>query len=323
MLKDAEYSIIARHKYRANKDSSNDNILIPGPRYKPKNVIEKVFENIKSRKNTPPLSSSTPIKSNPECRYLNILFNNTLIVDEPLIFDCQEKETFFKDNVEKTPQESLCLEQQTINQGISGHWKSQRRLRITASQCYNLYTYFRSKNEEKKDWSKKIRNYVDPKFFFSKAVEYGKLNEQFAFLEYQKQCPNKIISLGLIVHPKMSWLGCSPDGFDETRKVLIEIKCPLAGSDLPLDELLPTLSYLEFKEGIYNLKSNHQYYGQVQLSLFVLNLSICDFVIYSKKANSVAVIEVKLNESFVKKLVTSLKSVYESHMLPYLLNNIK
>lgn len=299
--------------------------MVPGPKYKPKNVIANVFKNIKSRANIPPLSSSTPIKlsSNPECRYLNILFDSNLIVDEPLILDSEEKETFYKDNVVLTAQESLCLEQRTINQGMSGHWKSQRRLRITASQCYNLYTYFKSKNEEKKDWSKKIKNYVDPNFFFSKAVEYGKLNEKFAFSEYQKQCPNKITCLGLIVHPQMSWLGCSPDGFDETRKVLIEIKCPLAGSDLQLDELLPTLSYLQFKEGRYNLKCNHQYYGQVQLSLFLLNISICDLVIYSKKANSVAVIEVKLNQIFVKKLVASLKTVYQIHMLPYLLNNTR
>lgn len=254
---------------------------------------------------------------------MDILFNSSLIVDEPLIFDSEEKERFFKENVITTSQTSLCLEQKTKNQGTSGHWKAQRRIRITASQCYNLYTYFKSKNEEKKDWGKKIKNYVDPKFFFSKAVEYGKSNEKLAFLEYEKQSQNKITCLGLIVHPKMSWLGCSPDGFDETRKVLIEIKCPLAGSDLTLNDLLPTLSYLQFKEGVYSLKCNHQYYGQIQLSLFLLNISMCDLVIYSKKANSVAVIEVKLNQTFVKRLVMSLKSVYETHMLPYLLNNIK
>lgn len=252
---------------------------------------------------------------------MNILFNSTLSIDEPLIFDSEEKESFFIENVVTTPHTSLCLEQKTKNQGSSSNWKAQRRLRITASQCYSLFTYFKSKNEEKKDWVKKIKNYVDPKFFFSKAVEYGKSNEKLAFLEYEKQCPNKITCLGLIVHPKMSWLGCSPDGFDETRKVLIEIKCPLAGSDHELDELLPTLSYLQFKEGSYNLKSNHQYYGQIQLSLFILNISMCDLVIYSKKANSVAVIEVKLNQTFVKRLVMSLKSVYETHMLSHLLKN--
>lgn len=203
------------------------------------------------------------------------------------------------------------------------YWKEQRRLRITASQCYSLFTYYRGKNEEKKDWKKKIRNYVDPKFFFSKAVDFGKDNEKFALSEYQKQCTNQIRCLGLIVHPDMSWLGCSPDGFDETRQVLLEIKCPVAGSDLQLNELLPTLSYLQLKNGNYKLKSNHQYYGQVQLSLFLLNLTMCDFVIYSKKGNSVAVIEVKLDKTFVKRLVTTLKLVYETHMLPYLANTIK
>lgn len=322
--------------------SSNENglNLTPGPKYKPKNVIAKVFKNIQSRtnisplstsfniSNIPPLSSSTPkkatssIPSRPKCHYLNILFETNLAFDESLNFKCEAEENFFNDNVSTTPQKSLCLEQQTINQGSSGYWKEQRRLRITASQCYSLYTYYRGKNEEKKDWQKKIRNYVDPKFFFSKAVDYGKDNEKFALSEYEKQCTNEIRSLGLIVHPDMSWLGCSPDGFDETRQVLLEIKCPVAGSDLQLNELLPTLSYLQLKNGSYNLKSNHQYYGQVQLSLFLLNINLCDFVIYSKKGNSVAVIEVKLDQKFVKRLVTTLKLVYENHMLPYLANTI-
>lgn len=98
--------------------------MIPGPRYKPKNVITKVFQNIKSRANIIYPSPSTPITStlNPKCYYLDILFNSSLIVEEPLIFDSEEKEKIFKDNVITTPQTSVCLEQKTKNQGTSGHW---------------------------------------------------------------------------------------------------------------------------------------------------------------------------------------------------------
>lgn len=346
--------MIARHKFRASNENSGT--LIPGPKYKPKNVIATVFKKIQ---NSTPLSPSPPTPSSsatsvspfnqlslatslspsnqlssatslsshstevltPKCLYLNILFSNDLIFNESLINSTNE-ERFFNENVLKTPQESLRLQEKTINQGSSGYWKIQRRLRITASQCYSLFTYYKSKNEEKKNWAKKIESYVNPKFFFSKAVEYGKANEKFALCAYEKTCPNKITLLGLIVHPTMSWLGCSPDGFDEIRKILIEIKCPVAGSHLELDELLPTLAYLQLKDGRFCLKTNHQYYGQIQLSLFVLNISACDLVIYSEKANNVAIVEVKINTSFIKKLIISLKSVYQTHLLPYLVNNI-
>lgn len=64
------------------------------------------------------------------------------------------------------------------------------------------------------------------------------------------------------VHPNASWLGCSPDGYIESSKTLIEIKCPVLGETECLEDFVHTIKYIRKNNNhIYELKKNHPYYG--------------------------------------------------------------
>lgn len=78
-------------------------------------------------------------------------------------------------------------------------------------------------------------------------------------------------------------MGCSPDGlvFDKNGILtkLIEIKCPFKIKHIHPNELYSS----KFKQMFFynmNIKRNHQYYFQVQLSLTIMYLQSCDFIIW-------------------------------------------
>ena len=131
-----------------------------------------------------------------------------------------------------------------------------------------------------------------------KLIQWGKDNEQVAcqmHTNYMRRnghpdlCVHKC---GFIIHPKLGWLGASPDGkvtapFPQCVNGIVEFKCPYAYRDKALQE---TCKDENFYCGINDngtifLKLTHQYYHQIQLQLFVgLDMfAWCDLCIYSTK----------------------------------------
>ena len=97
-----------------------------------------------------------------------------------------------------------------------------------------------------------------------------------------------MIKFGLIISTQNPWLGYSPDCvvFKEGKPdVLIEIKCPYAGKTKSVEEILINLKYIKLPER--TLKEKHEYFGQVQLGMALLNLKkkqILSFMLPSIKA---------------------------------------
>lgn len=86
--------------------------------------------------------------------------------------------------------------------------------------------------------------------------EWGNKFEQVASDIYAKMHEVKIYEFGLIKHPRVSFLGASPDGITENG-IMLEIKCPLKrkiGGEVPT-----------------------QYYYQIQGQLDVCDLEECDY----------------------------------------------
>lgn len=67
-----------------------------------------------------------------------------------------------------------------------------------------------------------------------------------------------------------------------------------------------------------SLKKKHQYYGQVQFGMAVLNLKMCDFIIYSSKSKSFLNILVPFDEDFARDLIINISGKYFKHMLHFL-----
>ena len=88
-------------------------------------------------------------------------------------------------------------------------------------------------------------------------LKWGTMFEPVAGQIYETVTLSKIREFGLIPHPSISWLGCSPDGITEDG-IMVEIKCPMKRL---------------IKEG-YVVE---QYFYQVQAQLEVCGLDECDF----------------------------------------------
>lgn len=86
--------------------------------------------------------------------------------------------------------------------------------------------------------------------------DWGNLFEPVANAIYADMKKVKIYEFGLIIHPKHSFLGASPDGITENG-VMIEIKCPLKRK---ITGEIP-----------------RQYYYQIQGQLDVCGLEECDY----------------------------------------------
>lgn len=203
----------------------------------------------------------------------------------------------------------------------SNQWKIQRSTRITASSCYQLFTYI---NNKKPDWDKKIKQYWNTNVLKAKATKYGKDTEPLAYESYKKKRNPLIKKCGLAVHPTENWIGGSPDGIDPLTNIVLEIKCPVGG-ETSLEEIMISPNVLRYikrcsSSGNFLLNNQHMYYCQVQINMWIFNCLICDFIIYSKKDDDFVVIEVPFNSMYVENVVNGLKPVYFKKMLPMLLN---
>ncbi|KAJ8917892.1 hypothetical protein NQ315_002584, partial [Exocentrus adspersus] len=161
-----------------------------------------------------------------------------------------------------------------------------------------LYAHWFSKG----DLHTKATNYFWPKNFSSRYIEHDLKYEKEALRKYKSCNKYTVAEVGLVISRQYPWLAYSPDGVVMTNGVptrLLEIKCPYDETDL-------------------TLKTNHQYYGQVQLGMAILNLKLCDFILYLVKSESFINVVVTFNEDFARKIICNVTEKY----FKYVFHNI-
>ena len=201
----------------------------------------------------------------------------------------------------------------------SASWQKERKVRLTASRCYELFTYSKNKSP---NWPKKISAYFSEPFTGNLATDYGLEKEAEAVNAFQRKKNLCVFKTGLLVHPQVPWLGYSPDGlfFIEGELKTLEIKCPVQGISATAEDVAKTLNYLCVSEdGLYKLKQKHKYYGQVQCGLFITGCKQCHFLIYSAFDQFYVLIVIERNEKFIEELFAILQDIYFKHCLPYLI----
>ena len=75
------------------------------------------------------------------------------------------------------------------------------------------------------------------------------------------------------------------------------------------------------KDNKFYLKTQHIYYGQIQLGLTLCNLKQCKLLINFKTSNNCVEIYVLFDEEFSSKFITSLSEINFKYYLPYLVAN--
>lgn len=194
----------------------------------------------------------------------------------------------------------------------SKKWLNERRLRITASDCKSFFT---SKDltrlVRQKLWSREVDINHLPQ------IAYGKLHENDAFMDYEAVMNVPVIKAGFFINKALPGLGCSPDGLisSENGEVigLIEIKCSpqfefCSPFDLHKLNKPEKMFYTLTADGTIRIKRNHAYYFQVQLSLAILELEYCDFIVWSK-THLFAAEKIYRDDSFINSLTTRLLTV--------------
>ncbi|KAK3924632.1 Translocation and assembly module subunit TamB [Frankliniella fusca] len=137
------------------------------------------------------------------------------------------------------------------------------------------------------------------KFQGNSATKYGLTKEKVARESYElkkKETDSSVAvkTSGLWRNPKYMELGCSPDGLVTSQiapKRLLEIKCPEMlkhGDPQDFEKYLSKSQQDRFclhrsKNGDVELKRDHAYMYQVQMSMGLLELKECDFVVWSPK----------------------------------------
>lgn len=147
------------------------------------------------------------------------------------------------------------LEQPVVEQR-SEEWYEMRNTLITASDFGQALN--RGKFGTVKDFYRKKCGYEQITFNATlPALQWGIMYEPVATKLYEKRNNTEVIEFGLIRHPKIHFLGASPDGITP-EGVMLEIKCP----------------YSRKIDG----KIVDQYYLQMQGQLDVCDLEECDFL---------------------------------------------
>lgn len=149
---------------------------------------------------------------------------------------------FFQKNVAISLQEAIQLCFDTLFQN-NELWKVARKIRITASIAYKLFTYYQN-NHNEDEWKKKVDEHLSDNFQGTADTKHGIAMEEKARRFYEKATGNKIQQVGFMVNHRIPWLGCSPDGIVKDV-CLIEIKSPKIVKTKSISESIKCIKYLQ------------------------------------------------------------------------------
>ena len=166
---------------------------------------------------------------------------------------------------------------------------------------------------------------MNPKEFTSRHTSHGKRYEGTAIHEYQKftnarKTPVAVIKGGLVVSHQMPVLAATPDGkvidcgCSEPFGIL-EVKCPSTKSSVtPMDACADPKFFCQRVGDQCCLKTDHEYYAQVQGQLATTGAAWCDFVVYTFKGMSIE--RITLDQHFWDNLSQKLEAYYFQHFIP-------
>lgn len=227
----------------------------------------------------------------------------------------------------------------TRGQASSESWQPERQIRIPASQAQRACGLFSARSTD----SGKINFFRDHLWRLDqdkkgerakRAMKYGQDNEGPAREAYRKELRKDhpdlaVIETGMWVNPKYPQLSCSPDGvITDTNGIIkiLELKAPeiLQNMDPNNFEKLPPSQKKSFclkrckETGKVVLKQSHKWYYQVQMSMDILEVKQCDFVVYSKvnDVDKMIIVQVQYNEPFWREKRERLIRLHREFLVP-------
>ena len=210
-------------------------------------------------------------------------------------------------------EQCIQIEQKTRDQADSQDWFEARKNRLTASN-FGLIV------KRQKVTDKFIQTLLQPKKFNSAATSYGKNNEKKAIQKYIKNSGNHVHDCGFVINEKFQFIGATPDAkvCEDGSTGIVEVKCPYSARDITVREAcnLPGFFMTE-RDDRLRLKTDHQYYFQVQGQLMVTGVEFCDFVVFTKK--DFVIERIFPDIAFMQNLLDNLTKFYCQYVKPKIL----
>lgn len=203
----------------------------------------------------------------------------------------------------------------TVSQSSCRLWHNLRRTRISSSIAHRIVT-------RETNFDKLALQLFNSKFTGNEATKYGNKMENAARSSFQFKNNVKVVVCGVVINEVHPWLCCSPDGLIlSPESALLEIKCPhlRQGKKIVDHEKKESfVSYLYYENNEWQLKRRHQYYSQIQVSLFTLKLKSCILYVYSSVDH--LQIKISIDKPFLAEYIPKLEMFYYNFYLKLVMN---
>ena len=172
---------------------------------------------------------------------------------------------------------------------------------------------------EKRNLESLAKSILLPRRLTCKAVIHGRVQEENAIKKFEAKTGKTVDKCGLFIDLEHSFLAATPDGIVRGEDALLEVKCPYEGrtSKIKPGKRFPFLK--DTADGP-KLRTNHNYWFQVQGQLAICQREYCYFVTYT--FCDVLILKIKADPQFFRsKMLPKLTEFFDSEYLPVAVDN--
>ena len=218
-------------------------------------------------------------------------------------------------NQEYNNKDFIKLELITRQQSLSKEWFEARKSRLTASN------FGRVMNRKSAPTVKFLKNLFCTKQITAPSLEYGKRHESEAKKGYMERHRNTHFhECGLVVNKNYAFLGATPDGklCDNGQTGIVEIKCPFTARNMKISTACQDIAdfCLENNNGEIKLKTNHDYYTQIQGQLMITGCDFCEFIVFTQCDMHIE--RIKPDHAYMTQLIQKLSTFFRDFAKPFL-----
>jgi hypothetical protein len=158
-----------------------------------------------------------------------------------------------------TNDEARKIETDTRGQATNTYWMEMRTMRLTSSHFGTI-----CKATERRDKLSLCASILSPKELTADSINHGRKYEDVAVEKYHQLQGVSTETCGLFIDTDNPFLAASPDRL-EGDSVVVEVKCPFVARDKTITTA--TVPYLESDGDTFKLKSDHNYFYQIDIFL--------------------------------------------------------
>lgn len=222
----------------------------------------------------------------------------------------QEYSTFYSNHVQVTPEKWVDICFASLHQSTTAAWFEERSIRITCSEKAHQ---IKTRRKDFESLAARLRKNSKGSIT-TKAMNYGLEMEPVARRFFESLIEQEVYETGLVISFTQPFLACSPDGliFNGETFELLEIKCPFSCANsiiVDIESNKSVVKYLRVNEnGEIELVKNHKYYTQIQVSMYVLGVKLCHFLVYSEV--QYICLQINRDEEFLSNSIPKIEKFY-------------